>query len=291
MSDSWPDRYKGNIVRHRFEVLDHRVALTNGRAVSIGNYSDVYMGSLKSLQAGLPSETVAVKLIRGHSINDSDIKKFLKEVHTWSKLDNRHILPLRGITVELYGTISIISPWMANGSARKYVSSGSVDPDPLLHDIASGLHYLHTREDPVFHGDLKGENILISHDRRALLADFGFSVLLYSSFSLSLSQPTGGTPLWMAPEKLAGYGDSAAADVYSFGMLTLELFTRKNPFYAASSLAQADIVNGKRPGRPTPNVTLNRLTDAWWKICTLCWDSDPSKRPTVQQILEFKAGS
>lgn len=91
----------------------------------------------------------------------------------------------------------------------------------------------------MFHGDLKGvshwvlssnpltfslkENILISHDGRALLADFGFSVLLYSSFSLSLSQPTGGTPLWMAPEKLAGYGDSAAADVYSFGMLALVL--------------------------------------------------------------------
>ncbi|KAJ7343027.1 kinase-like domain-containing protein [Mycena albidolilacea] len=289
MSHSSPERYKEHILRHEFQILDHRVTLMDRRAVSIGklNCSDVYMGSLQSLQAGSPPERVAVKMIRGQSLTDSEIKKFLKELHTWSKLRNEHILPLRGVTVELYGTLSIISPWMANGSARKYVINGSVDPGPLLDDVARGLHYLHT-EIPVFHGDLKGENIIISHDGRALLADFGYSVLVWSSFSLSISEPTGGTPLWTAPEKITDYTDSTASDVYSFGMLALELFTRQDPFYP-ELLGPEDIVNGKRPRRPTPKVTLERLTDDWWKICELCW-VDADKRPTMRHIMEFRAG-
>ncbi|KAJ7343028.1 kinase-like domain-containing protein, partial [Mycena albidolilacea] len=210
-----------------------------------------------------------------------------KEVHTWSKLENSHILPLRGITLDLQRTLSIISPWMVNESAKKYVRSGDVDPRPLLHDVASGLHYLHTREEQVYHGDLKGDNVMISDGGRALLADFGFSVLASSSFSLPITHPTGGTRAWMAPEKWAGKRDSAAADVYSFAMLTVELFTRKlNPFHEEPTPPPEAIQNGKRPQRPTPEMTLTRLTDDWWKICELGWDSDPSKRPTAKEILE-----
>ncbi|KAJ7036965.1 kinase-like domain-containing protein, partial [Mycena alexandri] len=211
---------------------------------------------------------------------------FFREVHTWSKLDNDHILPLRGITLDLGRTLSIISPWMANGSAKKYISDGTVDPAPLLRDVATGLRYLHTREDPVYHGDLKGDNIMVTEDGRALLADFGFSVLVSSSFSLAITHPTGGTRPWMAPEKLAGKGDSAAADIYSFAMMTVELFTRKDPFHGEPRLTSEAIQNGRRPRKPTPDVTLNRLTDNWWNICKACWDTDPSRRWAAKQILE-----
>ncbi|KAJ7752988.1 kinase-like domain-containing protein [Mycena metata] len=241
-----------------------------------------------ALQGPYQPEMVAVKMVRG-PLNDSVLRKFLKEVHTWSKLENEHILPLRGVTAQLGWTLSIISPWMANGSARNYVSTGAVDPGPLLRDVAEGLHYLHNRDDPVYHGDLKGENVLISNGGRALLADFGFSALGDSSFSLSISQPLGGSPLWMAPEKLDGYDDSEATDVYSFAMLTLELFTRQNPFQGETSQNMIqDIKNGRRPRRPNTDSTLNRLTNDWWRLCQLCWDNDPAKRWTTNEILRFR---
>lgn len=172
----------------------------------------------------------------------------------------------------------------------------------------------------MYHGDLKGvshsiltpnslilsaqDNVMVSNGGRALLADFGFSVLVSSSFSLPITHPTGGTRAWMAPEKIAGDGDSVAADVYSFAMLSVvlltaltfrvadidaprqELFTRKNPFHGETFPTTEAIQNGKRPRRPTPDATLNRLTDDWWKTCELCWDSDSAKRPAVIQILE-----
>ncbi|KAJ7174481.1 kinase-like domain-containing protein [Mycena filopes] len=283
-SPSWPDRYKKHILKHRFEILDGRVTASR-RAFRIGNLSDVYLGELQSSWAGHAPEKVAVKMIRGQSIEDSDFRKFLKEVYTWSKLQSDYILPMRGITVHLGGTLSIISPWMAKGSARSYVSDVHVDPGSLLHDVAAGLSYLHAKE--VYHGDLKGENILISDGGRAILADFGYSILEKGSFSLPISQPTGGSPLWMAPEKLAGYGDSPAADVYSFAMVTLELFTRENPFHGETYLTPTDIQNGKRPARPAPAATVYRLTDDWWRICRRCWDNDPSKRWSVNRIMQF----
>ncbi|KAJ7184977.1 kinase-like domain-containing protein [Mycena filopes] len=285
MAASWPAQYQDHIRRHHFVILDGRVTIPTGaRAVGVGEYSDVYPGTLQS-RSNSERLTVAVKMVRGRSIEDSKLKKFLKEVHTWSKLENEYILPLLGITVHLGGTLSIISPWMRNGSARKFLSDGREDPRPLLHDVAAGLHYLHSKG--VYHGDLKGDNIMVSNNKRALLADFGFSYLVSSSFSLPISTPTGGGPLWMAPQKLYGAGDSAESDVYSFAMVTLELFTRQNPFHGETFLTLEDIRDGKRPSIPTPAQTLNRMTEDWWKLCHFCWSGDPAKRWTVNQILRF----
>lgn len=64
----------------------------------------------------------------------------------------------------------------------------------------------------------------ISDDGRALLYDFGFSLLQNSSFSMSVSGPYGGTINWMAPEMLDGGNVSAETDVWAFGMTTLVRF-------------------------------------------------------------------
>jgi hypothetical protein len=74
MSDSWRDLYKGHIERHRFQILDGRVTLRNAAPIREGNYGDVYTGSLKSLEAGSQPEEVAVKTIRGRSIEDAHIR-------------------------------------------------------------------------------------------------------------------------------------------------------------------------------------------------------------------------
>lgn len=69
-------------------------------------------------------------------------------------------------------------------------------------------------------------------------------------------------------------------------MTALELFTRQAPFPGISSMTGVitRIVKGP-PDRPAAQSTCDRLTDAWWSICTRCWKQDPAKRPSLSDIL------
>ncbi|KIM53835.1 hypothetical protein SCLCIDRAFT_36111, partial [Scleroderma citrinum Foug A] len=144
-----------------------------------------------------------------------------REARTWSKLSHQNVLPLLGITTDFDDAISMVSTWMDNGNAHHHVQNPEVDPRPLvsyilvvqLRDIAQGLHYLHTHEPgAIFHGDLKGYNVLISPEGRALLTDFGLSRVINSSLSRPQPLSGAGTLRWMAPEILDGGEPSDASD-------------------------------------------------------------------------------
>ncbi|KAG6331723.1 hypothetical protein ID866_7365, partial [Astraeus odoratus] len=221
------------------------------------------------------------------------IQRLLCEVHVWSKLDHENVLPLLGITTQLNRTVSIVCEWQDRGNAYDYVQRREIDPRPLILGIAKGLLYLHNHvPGAIFHGDMKGQNVLISDDGRPLLTDFGFSYLEGSSFSLTASVHAGGTIPWMAPEILDGGKISAEGDVWAFGMTALELLTRQRPFHdfpTASSVA-FQIALGRLPGRPTDESTCFRMTDGLWGICTSCWTSDPSMRPHMTTIVQGLQG-
>ncbi|KAL4078975.1 kinase-like domain-containing protein [Scleroderma yunnanense] len=215
-------------------------------------------------------------------------QKFLKEAHVWSKLNHPNVLPLLGITTEFDVTVSVVSPWMKQGNAHDYVQHTAVDPRPLIEGIAKGMHYLHNHESgAIFHGDLKGANVLISDSGQALLADFGFSDIVNSSFSMPGSSHGGGkgTLRWKSPEILDGGQVSAEADVWAFGMTAFELFTREDPFHELPTISAITvrIVMGPLPGRPS---TCTRLTDDWWNICSKCWVREPKSRPKMSHIAQ-----
>ena len=90
-----------------------------------------------------------------------------------------------------------------------------------LSDVAEGLAYLHDQH--VVHGDVKGLNILISRDVRAMLCDFGLAKDM--DRTLSTSHDSIGTFPWMSPERLQGGGPgrSYQDDVYAFGMTIFEV--------------------------------------------------------------------
>ncbi|KAI6008846.1 kinase-like domain-containing protein [Pisolithus orientalis] len=255
----------------------------------IGGDAIVYKGRLR------PEGTfVAVKTFRFAHRGDSTVPKtILREVHVWSKLMHPNVLPLLGITTKLDSTISIISKWMSNGNAHDYVQDPKVDPRPLLLGIARGLDYLHNRSPcPVYHGDLKGLNVLISDEGHALLTDFGLSYLVNSSFSMADHERCGGSLNWMAPELLDTEGNAVmtpAGDVWSFGMTALELFTRKKPFHETGHHIRVlvRILNRRLPCRPSDDCTWSRMTDEWWNLCCLCWNTTPSLRPPMSQVVDM----
>jgi hypothetical protein len=105
-------------------------------------------------------------------------------------------------------------------------------------DLSAAMLHLHTRDPPIFHQDLKSPNVLIeSLDASApvvvKLADFGVSTRLFAGEGITpeAREREVENPIWSAPELLvegAAYG--LPADVYSFGIVMCELFTRARPF-------------------------------------------------------------
>ncbi|KIO08790.1 hypothetical protein M404DRAFT_326328 [Pisolithus tinctorius Marx 270] len=275
----------------RYSVnLNGRVSRTLGRNPLRGGTACVYHGTLK------PEGTeVAIKTFYcTRSGSEADLKSFpfkrlFREVHTWSKLRHENIVPMLGISTEFDSTFSIVSDWMPMGDARTYVQNAENDPRPLLRDITNGLYYLHSHElGPVVHGDLKGPNVLVSNDHRALLSDFGLSTLNVSTFNMTTEATRGGSLPWMAPELLNDFVASKESDMWAYGMTILELFTRSTPFHDCRSDASVvrRIAEGSLPARPAEESTQFRLSDAWWEICISCWRSDPSSRPTITDVVE-----
>ncbi|KAG6328624.1 hypothetical protein ID866_10467 [Astraeus odoratus] len=85
------------------------------------------------------------------------VKKNIREIQAWSKLRHENVLPVLGITTEFDGSIALVYERMDRGNAHDYVQDESVDPRPLIVEIALGLQYLHNHTpSPIFHGNLRG---------------------------------------------------------------------------------------------------------------------------------------
>ena len=97
--------------------------------------------------------------------------------------------------------------------------------------ILSGLDFLHSQKSPIVHGDLSSDNIFImSCDGTVKISDFYLNILVNSSCTVMSS------PEYIAPEVFTGKYD-VKADIYSFGMLLLEMCTQASPYQEFSSPA------------------------------------------------------
>ncbi|KAI6137329.1 kinase-like domain-containing protein [Pisolithus sp. B1] len=206
------------------------------------------------------------------------------EIQIWTRLEHENIMPLLGITTKFDKTISMVSEWMERGNAHNYVQDVAVDPRPLLLGVARGLSYLHSSD--IVHGDLKGMNVLISGAGRALITDFGSSHLSNPLPNMDVDPLRVCSLRWLAPECLDTNIASQQADIWAFGMTVLELFSRTNPFHKARTEQGiiACILRGF-PSRPSNESTNFRLCNKWWTVCMGCWRSEPSMRPTMNDII------
>ncbi|KIM69964.1 hypothetical protein SCLCIDRAFT_494998 [Scleroderma citrinum Foug A] len=261
--------------------------LLNGRIYNLR--STALPGGTGVIGQGIlrPEETnVAVKVCRCAGTSNQQVgEHVVREVQTLASLQHENILPILGIVTEFSG-ISMVTPWRERGNANDYVQDVNVDPRPLLRGIANGLSYLHSHNPgPIVHGNLKGTNVLISDDGSPQLTDICCSFtsppgMQDNSVSCALR--------WMAPERIDGNGEvNTKDDVWAFGMMALELFTRGLPFYNISERQGVilRILEGP-PDRPSNQSTHSRMSDEWWSMCLSCWDVNPSTRPQMFDVME-----
>ncbi|KDQ61359.1 hypothetical protein JAAARDRAFT_190139 [Jaapia argillacea MUCL 33604] len=256
-----------------------------------GSTCELYAGELSRNEER--KEKVAMKQLRVF-LNWSDEQRdlattlFHREVKIWSRFDHPHILPFYGYAVIDEARYFLISPWAVNGNIMEYLERfPATDRSVLILQIADALVYLHNRDECAYiHGDLKGDNILISEEGKALVCDFGLTrrVELVASMTATPSGVSGlGHIRFSAPELFQSARPTRESDVFAFGCLAIQIFTGQQPYNHLTTDLQVlrAVSDGDIPLRPID------LTDTWWDLIASCLEWYPSLRPSMAEIVDI----
>lgn len=277
---------------HRIDFDDIMVHEVLGE----GAFSVVYRGLFcpKAKQGEAPTDgsaalpqqgrQVAVKRLKYQHLNEELVSKFSVEVAILSRVRHRNAVGFVGAVTE-QPNLCIVMEYMDAGSLHQAIHKQNlVLPLPRLlqvaMDVAQGCHYLHRQKPMIIHRDLKSQNILLTQQGVAKIADFGLSRF----FQQDVASMTGqvGTPGWTAPEVYKHNSYNHKVDVYSFAVVLAECLSCEKPYAGmdAMQIAFATVYRNKRPSLP-PSAP-----PPLEKLIKCCWDSEPKKRPPFSRIID-----
>ncbi|KAJ6504047.1 kinase-like domain-containing protein [Mycena vulgaris] len=250
-----------------------------------GGFGDVFRASYRA-------RPVALKRLRVFQEDSTPHRtrlRFCREALVWESLRHPFILPLLGIDSNTFPfTFCLVSPWMNNGTVLVYLKNrGRGEVDRLLLETAEGLKYLHSMN--IVHGDLRGNNILISDDFSVCLSDFGLAnIICDTQTTPATSTSHAGSARWFAPELIRPtafncehFVRTPASDVYAFGCVCYELYTGTPPFSEVKEHMAAilKVIDGERPAKP-PN-----MSNSLWTLVNAAWSNDWRSRPKTHEII------
>lgn len=166
----------------------------------------------------------------------------------------------------------------------------------IAEDLATGLLYIH-HNPGLTHGNLKSSNVLLGSDFESCLTDYG---LLSFRDPDSLEEPSATSLFYRAPEcRDIRKPSTQQADVYSFGVLVLELLTGKTPFQDlvlehgsdiprwVRSVREEETESGDEPASGSGNETSEEKLQALLNVAMACVSIAPESRPTMREVLKM----
>ncbi|KAM0825440.1 hypothetical protein ACQ4PT_069555 [Festuca glaucescens] len=259
-----------------------------------GGFGCVFKGELPGFSL------VAVKKLK--SIAQGE-KQFRAEVQTIGMIHHINLVRLFGFCVQ-GRTRLLIYEYMENGSLNSHLfskKSAKLTWDLRYHialGTARGLAYLHEEcKECIIHCDMKPDNILLDAEFCPKIADFGMAKLLGRDFSRALTTMRG-TIGYLAPEWISGLPITHKADVYSYGMMLLEIiYGRRNaekiregkytyfPIFAAIKVNEGDAISLLDP-RLESQADIEQLN----RVCRIaCWCIQDAEdhRPMMRQVVHM----
>ncbi|XP_019177988.1 PREDICTED: LEAF RUST 10 DISEASE-RESISTANCE LOCUS RECEPTOR-LIKE PROTEIN KINASE-like 2.3 [Ipomoea nil] len=261
-----------------------------------GGYGTVFKGTLRS------GPFVAVKMMGKSKATGQE---FISEVATIGRIHHTNVVRLIGFCVE-GSKRALLYEFMPNGSLEKYIfpkeESISLSHEKMFDislGVARGIDYLHRGCDMrILHFDIKPHNILLDENFSPKVSDFGLAKLYPVEDSLVSLTAARGTMGYMAPElcyRNIG-GISHKADVYSFGMLLMEMVGRRknlNPFVEQlsqiyfPSWVYEQLKDGKDIDMGDATEEEKKVSKKMIIVALWCIQMNPSERPSMKKVIEM----
>ncbi|MBA0718917.1 hypothetical protein Golax_006634 [Gossypium laxum] len=286
-----------------FSYRDLQLRTSNfSQLLGTGGFGSVYKGSLSD------GTLVAVKKL--DRVFPHGQKEFITEVNTIGSMHHMNLVRLCGYCSEGSHRL-LVYEFMKNGSLDKWIFPSYQCRDRLLYwptrfhiavTTAQGIAYFHEQcRNRIIHCDIKPENILLDDNFCPKVSDFGLAKLMGREHSHVVTMVRG-TRGYLAPEWVSNRPITVKADVYSYGMLLLEILGGRRNLdmsYDAEDFfypgwAYKEMTNGtplkavdKRLGGAVDEEELTRaLKVAFW-----CIQDEVSMRPSMGEVVKMLEGS
>ncbi|KAG4384840.1 hypothetical protein GLYMA_13G350000v4 [Glycine max] len=270
----------------------------SSRILGEGGFGLVYKGDLDD------GRDVAVKILKREDQHGD--REFFVEAEMLSRLHHRNLVKLIGLCTEKQ-TRCLVYELVPNGSVESHLHGADKETEPLDWDArmkialgaARGLAYLHEDCNPcVIHRDFKSSNILLEHDFTPKVSDFGLARTALNEGNKHISTHVIGTFGYVAPEYAMTGHLLVKSDVYSYGVVLLELLSGRKPVDLSQPAGQENLVAWARP-LLTSKEGLQKIIDSVIKPCvsvdsmvkvaaiaSMCVQPEVTQRPFMGEVVQ-----
>ncbi|XP_010537769.1 PREDICTED: putative serine/threonine-protein kinase [Tarenaya hassleriana] len=267
-----------------------------------GGFGSVYKGRLRD------GKIAAIKVLSAESRQGA--REFLTEITVISEIQHENLVKLYGCCVEGNHRILVYN-FLENNSLDKTLLAGGYSQSGIQFDwrtraricigIAKGLAFLHEEVQPyIVHRDIKASNILLDKDLSPKISDFGLARLIPSNMT-HVSTRVAGTIGYLAPEYAIRGQLTRKADIYSFGVLLLEIVSGRSnknsrlPTEYQYLLERAWELYERNELVFLVDSALNGDFDAeeacrFMKVGLLCTQDSPKLRPSMSSVIKLLTG-
>ncbi|KAI4355153.1 hypothetical protein L6164_003952 [Bauhinia variegata] len=285
----------------RWYTLRELEAATNGlceeNVIGEGGYGIVYKGILSD------GTRVAVKNLLNNKGQAE--REFKVEVEAIGRVRHKNMVRLLGYCVEGAYRM-LVYEYVDNGNLEQWLHGDVGTVSPLTWDIrmniilgtAKGLAYLHEGLEPkVVHRDVKSSNILLDRQWNAKVSDFGLAKLLCSEHSYVTTRVMG-TFGYVAPEYACTGMLTEKSDIYSFGILIMEIITGRSPVDYSRPQGEVNLIEwlktmvGNRKSEEVvdpklPEMPSSKALKRALLVALRCVDPDATKRPKMGHVIHM----